>query len=88
MVNGSVVAPTEMMSERDSINAFIDGARMAISAAKEIAEEHKSSEWMTVAETLEAMRQGGKKLSEMRSMSRFETLMAASLKSNPKGLLH
>jgi hypothetical protein len=88
MINGSVVAPAEVMSERDSMNAFIDGAAKAISAAKELAKATKNPEWINVAETLEAMRIGCRKLFDMKSMSRFETLMAASLKANPRGFLN
>ena len=87
-IKGSVVAPTETMSERDSINAFCDGAAKAISAAKELAIETKNTEWITSGATLDAMRIGVKKLFDMKAMTRFETLMAANLKSNPKGFLN
>ena len=88
MVNGSVVAPTEEMSERDSINAFCDGAAKAISAAKELAAATNNPEWVTAGATLDAMRVGAKKLFDMKAMTRFETLMASSLKANPKGFLN
>lgn len=87
-IKGSVVAPTEEMSERDSINAFIDGASKAISAANELAKETQNPEWINAASTLEAMRIGVKKLFDMKAMTRFETLMAANLKANPKGIIH
>jgi hypothetical protein len=88
MINGSVVRPTIFMSEKDSIDAFVDGAKRAISAAKELAKKRNEPEWITIAETLNAMAHGGKKLSEMKAISRFENLMACSLKANPKGFLN
>ena len=87
-VKGSVLKPTEVMSERDTMNAFVDGANKAASAARELAKECNNPEWETVASTLTAMRDGGQKLANMRSMSRIETMMATNLKSNPKGFLN
>lgn len=83
MINGSVVKPTEVMSERDTMNAFIDGAKKASYAARELAKECADPSWFTVATTLEAMLDGGKKLADMKSMSRLETLMAANMKTAP-----
>lgn len=81
MVEGTVKKPTETMSEKDSINDFCDGAKICISAAKELASATQNPEWVTIAETLDAMRLGGKQLFDMKAMSRLETLMAASIKS-------
>ena len=58
------------------------------SAARELAKECTNPEWDAIAETLDAMRIGGKKLANMKAMSRLETLMAASLKANPKEFLN
>ncbi len=82
-INGSVTRPTESMTERDSINAFCDGARKAISAARELAKDTDNPDWIIVATTLEAMAQGGKQLFDMKAMSRLETLMAANMKAAP-----
>lgn len=88
MVNGSVVKPTEVMSERDTMEAFLDGADKSIGAARELLKETGNPDWESVIANLQAMRDGGKKLADMKAMSRFETLMAAELKANPKGLLN
>lgn len=79
---GSVKPPTETMSEKDTIRAFSDGARKACYAARELANELNSAEWLNVAMTLEAMEDGGRKLYDMKQMSRFETLMAANMKAS------
>lgn len=76
------------MSERDSLEAFCDGASKAISAAKELAVTTKNPEWTNAEQTLDVMRDGCKKLFDMKAMNRFETLMACSLKSNPKGMFN
>ena len=83
MINGSVIKPTEVMNDRETMQAFIDGAKKAASAARELAVACDDPSWETVAATLDSMRIGGKKLADMKAMSRFETLMAANLKSTP-----
>lgn len=83
MINGSVVKPTEVMTERETMEAFLDGSSKAASAARELATECDDPSWATVAETLDALRVGGKQLADMRSMSRLETLMAANMKTAP-----
>lgn len=83
MINGSVIKPTEVMTERDSINAFIDSSKKASYAARELAKACQDPSWETVAVTLESMCIGAKKLFDMKAMSRFETLMAADLKTRP-----
>ncbi len=87
MINGSVVAPTDMMSEKESLEAFLDGAKLAYSAAMELAKEDVA-EWENIASTMRALHDGCKKLYDMKAMSRFETLMATNLKANPKGFIH
>lgn len=87
-VKGSVFAPTETMTERDTMESIRDGLLKAASAARELAKELQNHEWEDVAVTLDAFNHGIKQLADMRSMSRFETLMAANLKSNPKGFLN
>ncbi len=82
-IKGSVTRPTEVMNESDTINAFVDGAKKAACAARELANELDSVEWGNMAVVLESMREGGKKLYDMKAMSRFETLMAANMKAAP-----
>lgn len=84
MVEGSVTRCTETMSERESMEAFVDGAKKAAYAARELAKELDSADWVAAADMLEAIRDSGVQLSRMRSMSRFETLMAASMKTGSK----
>ncbi len=83
-VKGSVFAPTETMTERDTMEAINDGLLKCSSAARELASTVQDTGWSDVAQTLDSFRHGIKKLADMRAMSRFETLMACSLKSNPK----
>ncbi len=87
-INGSVFAPTETMTERDTMEAILDGLLKSASAAREFANVARDEQWNEVATTLDAFRHGIKQLADMRAMSRFETLMACSLKSNPKGHLN
>ena len=87
-IPGSVFAPTELMSEKDSMEAVCDGLFKAESAAKEYAKEYGYTEFEDMAKTLAAFQHGTKTLANMKAMSRFETLMAASLKANPKGFLN
>ena len=84
-VRGSVFAPTETMNERETMESIRDGLTKAASAARELAVSCGDSEWSDVAQTLDAFRHGIKQLADMRSMSRFETLMACSMKANPGG---
>lgn len=88
MVEGSVTRPVETMTERDTINAFIDGSKKSAYAARDLAKETNNPEWANVAITLEAMAMGGKELFDMKAMSRFETMMACDLKANPKGFIN
>ena len=88
MINGSVTKPVEVLNERETMQHFVDGGKKAISAAKELAKSTANPDWINAAETLEAMVEGCQKLADMRSMNRLETLMAASLKANPKGFIH
>lgn len=87
-INGSVTRTTGTMSERESLRAFCDGAKKSASAVRELAKELDNSEWIKTAEMLDAMRLTGIKLTEMKSMSRLETLMAANIKSDPKRFLN
>lgn len=80
MVQGSVTRHQGTMNERESIEAFIEGAKKAASAAREMASVFSDPEWEQTAMMLDAMRINGVKLSEMKSMSRLETLMAANIK--------
>lgn len=83
-IKGSCFAPTETMSEKDTMESIREGLLKSASAARELAGVVKDKQWTDVANTLDAFRQGIKQLADMRAMSRFETLMACSLKSNPK----
>lgn len=69
------------MDERQTMEAFIDGCSKCASAARELATECQNPEWAIVAETLDAMCDGGKKLADMKAMSRFETAMATNMKA-------
>jgi len=80
---GSVKKPEDTMNERETMEAFVDGAKKAASAAKELAKACDSPEWENVVTTLNALRDGGRQLANMRSMSRLETLMAANMKTAP-----
>lgn len=81
MVEGSVTRHQGAMNERESIEAFIDGAKSAASAAREMADEFVDKEWSDTADMLEGIRVSGEKLFKMRAMSRLETLMAANMKT-------
>jgi len=80
MVQGSVTRHQGEMSERESIEAFVEGAKKAASAAREMAAEFHDKEWEDTAVMLDGMRVNGTKLSGMRGMSRLETLMGANIK--------
>jgi len=82
MVNGSVTRCTEVMSERESLEAFVEGSKVAASAARELAKICVNGDWENLAIALEAMGVNGRKLAGMKSMSRIETLMAANIKTN------
>lgn len=81
MVQGSVLKPTEQMTERETMEAFREGLRKCASSARELAIETLNPEWANVAETCESMIHGGKKLSDMKAMNRLETAMALNIKS-------
>lgn len=87
-IRGSVFAPSELMSEKETMESIREGLKKSASAARELASACEDKQWSDVAETLDAFRQGIKHLADMRSMTRFETLMAASLKANPKEYLN
>lgn len=87
-IKGSVFAPSETMSERDTMESVREGLRKSASAAREMAKSCLDPQWNDVADTLDAFRQGIKQLADMRSMSRFETLMACSMKANPQDHLN
>ena len=76
------------MSERETLEAFSEGAKKAASAARELAKETQNSAWLDTANVLESICQGGLQLSNMRSMSRLETLMAANIKADPKKFIN
>lgn len=80
-MEGSVTKHQGSMNERESIEAFVEGAKKAASAARELASEFTDPEWTSTADMLDAMRVNGVKLSQMKSMSRLETLMAANMKT-------
>lgn len=80
MVQGSVTRHQGAMNERETIEAFIEGAKKASSAAREMADAFDDNEWEQTACMLDGMRINGVKLSQMRGMSRLETLMAANIK--------
>lgn len=83
MVTGSVTRTTGTMGERESMEAFVDGAKKASSAARELSREFTDPEWEETAIMLDAIRVSGIKLSEMKSMNRLETLMAMNMKKGP-----
>ena len=81
MVQGSVTRHQGKMSERESIEAFIEGAKKAASAAREMAATFDDKEWEDTAQMLDGIRINGVKLSQMRGMSRLEAMMAANIKT-------
>jgi hypothetical protein len=80
MVQGSVTRHQGAMTERESIEAFVEGAKKAASCAREMAAEFDDKDWEDTARMLDGMRVNGVKLSQMRGMSRLETMMAANIK--------
>ena len=82
-MKGSVLKPTEVMNERETMEAFCEGLRKCASAGRELAKECKNEEWAIIAVTLESMIDGGRKLADMKAMNRLETLMAANIKAAP-----
>ena len=70
-----------LMSEKDSVTAFCEGAGKAASAARELARMNSDVEWAHLAETFECMRENVVTLSRMKSMSRTEQLQALNIKS-------
>lgn len=70
------------MNERETMEAFCEGARKAASAARELAKDCDDPEWAERANFLDMIRENGIKLANMRAMSRLETLMAANIKSS------
>lgn len=83
-IKGSVTRTTGTMSERESINAFADGAFKAYYAAMELAKVTNDKDWIGIATMLEGMRVNVLKLADMRSISRIENMMAANLKLGKK----
>ena len=83
-IKGSVIKPTEVMSEKDSIKAFVDGAKQAASAAREMAKETTTKEWEDTATFMDAMRVNAQKLSNMKAMTRIENALAAQIKTGSK----
>lgn len=71
---------TEKMTETDSIAAFCDGAKKAISAANELARDTGNTSWLDIAGTLDGMRENGYKLAHMKAMREFETKAAIDFK--------
>ena len=72
-----------VMTERESIEAFTDAAKKTAYHAREMATILEDPGWEEMAQMLEALGVNGKKLSQMKSMTRMETLMAANLKATP-----
>lgn len=87
-IKGSMFAPSEVMSEKDTMESIRDGLLKSASAAREMAKACDDNAWLDIAKTLDAFQSGIRQLADMKSMSRFETLMAASMKQNPKGFLN
>lgn len=69
------------MSERESMEAFVEGAKQCVSAAHEMAKEFTDPEWYETAAMIESIRVNGIKLSNMKAMNRLETAMAANIKT-------
>lgn len=80
-MEGSVTRHQGAMNERESVEAFVEGAKSAASAAREMAKEFTDPEWLETANMLDAICRSGVELSKMRSMSRLETMMAANIKT-------
>jgi len=74
------------MTEKESIAAFRDGAKMAASAAREMAEETQNPDWTKTAEMIDAMGENGYQLARMRAMSRKEQLDALTIKAGGRNV--
>lgn len=71
------------MTERESLEAFNEGAKQAASAARELGRDNEDAEWEERAKMLDMIRENGTKLANMKAMSRLETLLAANIKQSP-----
>ena len=81
MIHGSVTRHQGTMNDKESREAFVEGALKASSAAREMAKEYADPEWEETAAMLDGMRVNGVKLFGMQAMSRIETMMAANIKT-------
>lgn len=87
-INGSCFAPTEIMSEKDTMEAIRYGCSKFAFSMRKVAKQFDDPSWIYYAETAECLKDAGMYLNNMKSMSRLETAMAISLKQNPKGFLN
>lgn len=81
MVKGSMTT-CSAMTEYETLEAFVEGAKKSSSAAMELAKECDDPTWREIAGLLQALGINGLKLSKMRSMSRLEKEMAMAIKMN------
>ena len=82
-VKGTTFAPTERMNEDDTMEAFREAAYKFIFSAKKLQAKYGDPSWGYYADTIECMRDAGKRLTNMRSMSKFDTMKALDLKTTP-----
>ena len=71
------------MTEKETMESFIDGLKKAASCARELAEALEDPAWTDTANMLDAMRENGYKLSRMRDMTKDERALALNLKASP-----
>lgn len=87
-IPGSVFAPTELMNEQETMEIFCECSSKFAFSIRKLAKIWNRFELTYFAETAECMKGAGVRLNNMKSMSKLETLMACSLKSNPKEFLN
>lgn len=72
------------MTEAETIGAFIEGAKKAASALRELADANDSPELKAQADMIMALGQNGLQLAKMRGMTRQEINDALHLKTRGK----
>lgn len=68
------------MSEKETLSVFVEGARRAASCAKELAAITVNSDWLAIAQQIDAIRDNGWTLSRMKAMTRTELEQGINLK--------
>ena len=66
------------ISERQTIEYFVNGLKKSQSAAKQLATLNQRSEWNRIASTLDVLLMNAKKLYEGKPQTRLQTLALAN----------